>query len=63
MSEVKKLAGQHWSYIQDLLLSHGESGDVITKIKFHYTTAFEHGYKHAMEDVQSELQKEKTMED
>jgi hypothetical protein len=44
----KALAEQHWSYIEKLLLTHGEDEDVVKKIKFHYITSFIHGYKHAI---------------
>lgn len=53
MQTVQKLAEAHWSYIQDFLLTHGESSETITKIKFHYISAFIHGYKHGIEDVEN----------
>ena len=47
--ELKKLIDAHWLYIRKLLDVHGESSEVISKIKFHYKTAFEHGWKHGKE--------------
>jgi len=47
--ELKKLIDAHWLYIRKLLDVHGESPEVISKIKFHYKTAFEHGWKHGKE--------------
>ena len=41
----------HWHYIEKLLIAHGESGEIIKKIKFHYKTAFRHGWKHGVESV------------
>lgn len=51
MNKVEDLAQEHWDYIRDTLKVHGESDDVIEKIGWHYTTAFVHGYKHAIEDM------------
>lgn len=45
------LANDHWGYIEGLLRAHTESDTIITAIKYHYLTAFVHGYKHALEDV------------
>jgi hypothetical protein len=47
---IKNLCEEHWNYIEKLLLVHGESPKELEKIKYHYITAMEHGYKHAMED-------------
>ena len=44
------LAGDHWRYIGALLESHGEEESTLATAKFHYNTAFIHGYKHACED-------------
>ena len=50
MSKIsKELAKQHWKYIEKLLRIHGESEDIIEKIKFHYIEAFKHGFKHGVE--------------
>jgi pantothenate kinase len=45
----KQLAEQHWSYVESVLKSHGESAEIMEKCGFHYKTAFLHGYKHAIE--------------
>ncbi len=42
----KKLVNKHWAYIEQMLKIHGEKKSVIKKIKFHYKTAFKHGWKH-----------------
>lgn len=47
---VEELAEEHWNYVKDLLGIHGEKSKIIDKIGFHYVTAFEHGYKHGVED-------------
>ena len=51
MNKAEELAKAHWSYIEDLLRTHGEDEETLFKIGFHYKTAFEHGYKHALEEV------------
>jgi hypothetical protein len=47
--EVKKLAGEHWNYIRDVLMIHGVNQETVYLIGFHYVTAFEHGWKHAIQ--------------
>lgn len=49
-TKVIELAENHWSYIGELLLAHGEKIRTIDKCKFHYVEAFIHGWKHAKED-------------
>jgi hypothetical protein len=53
--ELTSLINAHFSYIENLLLSHGESDIMIDLVKFHYCSAFEHGYKHAVQDFESLL--------
>lgn len=48
---LKKLTNDHWSYIDELLRTHDVSDEKITLVEFHYKTAFEHGYKHAKEEL------------
>jgi len=50
----KQLANEHWEYIEKVLRTAGETEEVIRKIKFHYITAFIHGYKHAVEEIENE---------
>ncbi len=38
----------HWSYVKQILETHGESDDVIEKIGVHYRLAMVHGYKHGV---------------
>ncbi len=51
----EQLITEHWEYIQAMLETEYndveedlsiDKEDYIKRIKFHYTTAFEHGYKH-----------------
>lgn len=50
---AKSLAEDHWSYLEELLETHRHLQEVIEACGFHYVTAFVHGYKHAMEDVEA----------
>ena len=52
LSEVRKLANDHFEYISKVLAIHGESKETIDKIKFHYIEAMVHGYKHALDDYE-----------
>lgn len=45
---LTKLIDDHWAYVEQVLVTHGNAQDVDI-VKFHYTTAFRHGWKHAME--------------
>ena len=47
--KLKRLIDNHWAYIEKLLKAQGEDKKTIKKIKFHYKTAFEHGWKHHKE--------------
>lgn len=54
MNEERKheMADAHWMYIEGLLKAHGlEELDVI---RYHYMTAFIHGYGHGHEDAENE---------
>ena len=51
MDIAEKLAEAHWSYIKELLLTHGEHIDNVEKIGFHYKSAMIHGYKHGVADA------------
>lgn len=46
-----QIAEDHWSYIEKLLEAHNEPEISLEKIKFHYISAFIHGYKHGVESV------------
>lgn len=50
---VKKLINDHWNYIEQVLIKSDLTGcrhpNSLKEIEFHYKTAFEHGWKHAME--------------
>ena len=45
------LANDHWTYIEELLIAHGEDVDKLSVAEFHYKEAFRHGYKHCWEDM------------
>lgn len=53
MGRSKELADAHWQYVEGVLekafgaCAHGR----MEEIGFHYKTAFEHGYKHGLEDA------------
>ena len=52
MSELvmaRKLAKQHWSFIEKLLNTLGIDKDSISKYRFFYVEAFVHGFKHGVE--------------
>jgi len=49
VSEAKKEADLHWAFIEGLLRAHGTSEESIVMCKYHYTSAFVHGWKHAEE--------------
>jgi hypothetical protein len=55
----EKLAWDHWKYIEGVLKAHEMNPKVLEQIKFHYTTAFIHGYKHGVEDSLSSTVKPK----
>jgi hypothetical protein len=51
---VKKLAGDHWRYVETTLMTHGVSlcSDQIKIARYHYIAAFQHGFKHGLEASQ-----------
>ena len=48
---MSKLAEDHWGYVESLLEVHGIASEVIFLCSFHYRTAFDHGYKHGVDDM------------
>jgi len=50
MEDNEKLAWDHWNYIEGVLRTQGIEVKQLETIKYHYTTAFIHGYKHGVED-------------
>lgn len=52
-TEPERLAREHWSYVEGILIAHKASSEVLFACRYHYITAFEHGYKHAMESVEA----------
>lgn len=53
-AHVRKLAADHWKYVHSVLCAHGVNLSVVDSCGFHYRSAFEHGYKHALEDIAAE---------
>lgn len=51
LSTAKKLAEDHWSYIEGILIAHDQDMPILKICHYHYVTAFVHGYKHAIEDM------------
>ena len=49
--QLAKLAKDHWEYVEELLIAHGEKNEDIELIGFHYRTAFIHGFKHGVEET------------
>jgi len=59
--QAKKLANEHWNYVGELV-KWGQDGiaslapeQLIELIKFHYLSAFIHGYKHGVESIQDKI--------
>lgn len=51
---AQALAESHWEYINELLRIHdGIDDETIRMCQFHYKSAFVHGYKHGVEDMES----------
>lgn len=44
-----KLASDHWSYIEALMITYKFPQEVIEPAGFHYKTAMIHGFKHGYE--------------
>jgi hypothetical protein len=52
-TRAKELAQAHWEYIRGILEAHLHGEGTIKMAGYHYLTSFEHGYKHALEDVEA----------
>ncbi len=52
MKEDKALeiAQAHWKYIEELLITYGIEENTVAKM--HYISAFVHGWKHGIEEVE-----------
>ncbi len=49
---VEKLAKEHWDYIKELINVHILlDEETLAMLRFHYITAFIHGYKHAINEI------------
>ncbi len=48
---VEKLAKEHWDYVKELINVHTLlDEETLAMLRFHYITAFIHGYKHAIDE-------------
>ena len=60
--QAKKLAEEHWSYVGEVVkqgagnLVYLTQEQIIDIIKFHYQSAFIHGFKHGVENMWKEPQ-------
>jgi len=52
-NNATELADAHWSYVEELLMAHQVQAQKVDEAKFHYKSAFIHGYKHAMEEQET----------
>ena len=52
---ANQLAEEHWDYIQCVLEWHDVDSKTIFNIGNHYRAALIHGYKHAIEDMETKL--------
>jgi len=58
--EIHELAIEHWNYVKNVLIN-AESNinhKILDIIGFHYITALKHGYKHGVDEKDSELKEE-----
>lgn len=54
MNRAEELAEDHWNdYVLPLLEAHMVTAVEIQVSRFHYKSAFVHGYKHAMQDAEA----------
>ena len=53
LERAKELAKKHWSFIEGLHKSCRMKSHILITAGYHYNSAFEHGYKHALEDIKS----------
>jgi hypothetical protein len=53
------LATLHWEYVEKTLKKHGVAQDILTIAKFHYKSAFCHGFKHGVEYANDQEEDEK----
>jgi hypothetical protein len=50
LKKAATLAEEHWSYLRGVLEMDDIPHKEITRIGYHYKTAFVHGFKHCLED-------------
>lgn len=49
ISQARKIANEHWGFIERLLNTLGVDEASISKYRFFYIEAFTHGFKHGVE--------------
>ena len=58
MEGAEKLANDHWSYVEQVITIGNKTEwdksakNILNVIKFHYISAFIHGFKHGVEELQ-----------
>ncbi len=50
-----ELAEAHWAYVEELLRTHQCDELTLQLCRFHYVSAFNHGYKHGIEELVARL--------
>jgi len=55
MQTIRKLADDHWEYIEEVLRLEGVEEERIDRTGFYYKTAFIHGYKHGIDNSVPDL--------
>jgi len=53
LDRAKELAEDHWEYVKGIHIACEIKSHILNLATYHYKTAFEHGYKHALEDIKS----------
>ncbi len=48
LTEAEQLAQEHADWLAEMLRVHGVPEEMVSQIKFHYHSAFVHGFKHAV---------------
>ena len=48
--DIKKLAEEHWEFIEGLLNALGKTEEELYVIKYLYIESFCHGFKHSVEE-------------
>jgi len=65
--EIQIMLDEHWEYVEGVLVNGQPVNEEIniarlTEIRYHYRTAFIHGYKHGIQDVIEQIKIDKRKE-